>query len=151
MAAFGYFISWWFESARLSNPWMILLLMAAVSYCVFRGFMSWYLFLQCEHPEWTEAPAGLSVDVFVPAYDEPASLVERSLRAAKAMQYPHRTFLLDDGDRDELMELAATLDVGYLRRKTSRDHKAGNVNNALERTSGDIVAIFDVDHVPGEN
>ena len=151
MAAFGYFISWWFESDRLSNPWLILLLVAAVSYCVFRGFMSSYLFLRCEHPEWTEAPAGLSVDVFVPAYNEPASLVERTLRAAKAMQHPHRTFLLDDGDRDELMELAATLDVGYLRRKTSRDHKAGNVNNALERTSGDIVAIFDVDHVPGEN
>ena len=46
MAAFGYFISWWFESDRLSNPWLILLLMAAVSYCVFRGFMSWYLFLR---------------------------------------------------------------------------------------------------------
>ena len=47
--------------------------------------------------------------------------------------------------------LARRLDVGYLRRERNRDHKAGNVNHALERTSGEIVAIFDVDHVPSEN
>lgn len=151
LGALAYFISWWFESGRLSNPWLLLLLAGAMLYFVLRGCFGWYIFSRSRRPEWTETPAGLSVDVFVPAYDEPASLVERTLRAAKAMQHPHRTFLLDDGDRDELMELAATLDVGYLRRKTSRDHKAGNVNHALERTSGDIVAIFDVDHVPGEN
>lgn len=151
MAAFGYFISWWFESDRLSNPWLLLLLCAAVLYCVVRGFLGWYIFLQCRRPEWSEAPAGLSVDVFVPAYDESLSLVERTLRAAKEMQYPHRTILLDDGDRDELEVLARKLGVDYLRRSTNRDHKAGNVNHALERTSGDIVAIFDVDHVPDEN
>ena len=151
VSALGYFISWWFVSDRLSNPWLILLLIAALSYCGLRGFMGWYLFLRCEHPEWIEAPDGLSVDVFIPTYDESASLVERTLRAAKAMQYPHRTFLLDDGGREEMEELARTLGVGYLRRRTNRDHKAGNVNHALELTSGEIVAIFDVDHVPDEN
>ena len=148
LAALGYFVSWWFESERLSNPWLILLLMAAVSYCVFRGFFGCFIFSRCKHDEWTEAPAGWSVDVFVPAYDETELLVEQTLQAAKAMHYPHRTFLLDDGGRDELEALARRLDVGYLRRETNRDHKAGNVNHALERTSGEIVVIFDVDHVP---
>ncbi|MEO2031335.1 MAG: glycosyltransferase [Planctomycetaceae bacterium] len=148
LAALGYFISWWFESDRLSNPWLLVLLAGAVLYCVVRGFFGCYISSRCKPDEWTEAPASLSVDVFVPAYDEPASLVERTLQAAKAMHYPHRTFLLDDGGRDELEALARRLDVGYFRRGTNREHKAGNVNHALERTSGEIVAIFDVDHVP---
>ena len=151
LAALGYFVSWWFESERLSNPWLLALLAGTVLYCVVRGFFGCFIFSRCKHDEWAEAPADLSVDVFVPAYDEPELLVEQTLRAAKAMHYPHRTFLLDDGGRDELEALARRLDVGYLRRETNRDHKAGNVNHALERTSGDIVAIFDVDHVPGEN
>ena len=54
MAAFGYFISWWFESDRLSNPWLLLLLCAAVLYCVVRGFLGWYIFLQCRRPEWSD-------------------------------------------------------------------------------------------------
>ena len=151
LAALGFFVSWWFESDRLSNPWLLVLLVGTVLYCIVRGFFACYIFSQCKHGERTEAPSGLSVDVFVPSYDEPVSLVEETLQAAKAMHYPHRTFLLDDGGRDELEALAQRLDVGYFHRGTNRDHKAGNVNNALERTSGEIVAIFDVDHIPCEN
>lgn len=151
LAALGYFVSWWFESERLSNPWLIALLAGTLLYCVVRGVLICYIFSRCTRDEWTEAPAGLSVDVFVPTYDESTSLVERTLQAVKAMHYPHRTILLDDGRRDEMEALARRLDVGYLRRETNRDHKAGNVNHALEQTSGEIVAIFDVDHVPGEN
>ena len=151
LAALGYFISWWFESDRLSNPWLLVLLVGTVLYCIVRGFFGCYIFAQCKHGEWTEAPDGLSVDVYVPAYDEAVSLVEETLQAAKAMHYPHRTFLLDDGGRPELEALAQKLDVGYLRRRTNQDHKAGNVNNALEQTSGEIVAIFDIDHIPCED
>ena len=38
--------------------------------------------------------------------------------------------------------------AGYLTRDGRKDAKAGNINAALSRTSGDVVVIFDVDHVP---
>ena len=55
--------------------------------------------------------------------------------------------MLDDGHRDEVQELAQRLGAHYLR--GPREHaKAGNLNAALEQTKGDLVAIFDTDHIP---
>lgn len=92
-----------------------------------------------------------TVDVFVTAFNEPYALVERSLRAACAMTGAHATWLLDDGDDPALERLAAALGAGYLTRDGLRDGKAGNVNAALARTEGEIVAIFDADHAPAPN
>jgi cellulose synthase (UDP-forming) len=40
------------------------------------------------------------------------------------------------------------LSAGYLTRTHRQDAKAGNINAALSRTTGDIVVIFDIDHAP---
>jgi cellulose synthase (UDP-forming) len=98
-----------------------------------------------------EAPpalSGVSVDVFVPTYDESAELVRRTLLAAKNIQYPHVTWLLDDGNRDEMRKLAAQLDCKYLARGVNANGKAGNLNHALLYSGGEFVAIFDTDHAP---
>jgi cellulose synthase (UDP-forming) len=47
-----------------------------------------------------------------------------------------------------LAALADRLGAGYLTRSDRRNAKAGNVNAALARTDGDVIVIFDVDHVP---
>lgn len=99
------------------------------------------------------APEGLSVDVFVTTYDEPVDLVLRTAIAARDMTYPHATWILDDGNRTELEVAASRVGVGYVTRGPEwegrpRFAKAGNVNNALFRTSGDLVAILDADQVP---
>jgi cellulose synthase (UDP-forming) len=70
------------------------------------------------------------------------------MRAARDMRLPHRTWLLDDGDSDELARLCEQERIGYLRRDDRRHAKAGNVNAALARTTGDYVVILDADHVP---
>ncbi|MBH0188679.1 MAG: glycosyltransferase [Nitrospira sp.] len=58
-------------------------------------------------------------------------------------------YVLDDGHRDEAKQLAAALGCGYLRRPDRPRHaKAGNLNHALRMTDGDLVAVFDVDHIP---
>src|SRR5262245_1153654 len=60
-----------------------------------------------------DAPAprpGLTVDVFVTTYNEPGEMIRRTLLAARNMEYPHQTWLLDDGNRPELRKLAAELD-----------------------------------------
>ncbi len=92
-----------------------------------------------------------TVDVFIPTYNEPLAVVRATVLAAKAMDWPaHKlnVYLLDDGRRPEFREFAARVQVGYITRPDNTHAKAGNLNNALARTKGEFVAIFDCDHVP---
>ena len=87
-----------------------------------------------------------SVDVFLTAYDEPLEMLRRNLQAALDIEYPHTTYLLDDGGRPEVEALAAELGARYIARPGQQDFKAGNVNYGLQRSDGELVAIFDADH-----
>ncbi len=111
-----------------------------------------------------------SVDVYVPSYDESADLVAATLAAATTMDWPAdklRVHLLDDGGtvqkrsaadpvaaaaaearHVEMKALAESLGAIYLTREKNVSAKAGNLNAALEHTSGDLIAIFDADHAP---
>jgi len=91
------------------------------------------------------------VDIFVTVVDEPLSILRRTLIGCVNQDYPkdrYRVHVLDDGQRDEIRALAASLNCGYIRRADRQHAKAGNLNHALQKTSGEIIAIFDVDHVP---
>ena len=91
------------------------------------------------------------VDIFVTVVDEPLSILRRTLIGCVNQDYPkdhYRVHVLDDGQRDEIRALATSLNCGYIRRADRQHAKAGNLNHALQRTSGEIIAIFDVDHVP---
>ncbi|MGC6513610.1 MAG: glycosyltransferase [Myxococcota bacterium] len=90
-----------------------------------------------------------SVDVFVPTYSEPVDIVRRTLVSAMAMDYPNkRVYLLDDGRRQEMRDLAEEVGCSYLDRPDNRHAKAGNINAALPRTEGAFIAFFDADHAP---
>jgi cellulose synthase (UDP-forming) len=113
--------------------------------------LAWVLYLCARHR--SDSPAlemvdGLAVDVYVTACGEPLPLVERALKAAVALEGTHSTWLLDDGDDPALAALADASGAGYLTREGNRDRKAGNINAAFARTRGDLIVIFDVDHVP---
>jgi cellulose synthase (UDP-forming) len=92
-----------------------------------------------------------TIDVFITAFGEEPEMVRRTMRAARDMELPHRTVLLDDGDSDELRRIAAEEQVDYLRRPGGLHAKAGNVNAGLARTDGEYIVIFDADHVPEPN
>jgi cellulose synthase (UDP-forming) len=143
-----YYFAWWFEQEHIFHPALFILFVAAVIYTVVQVYCAWYIFLHAKHVRSREAPPGLSVDVFVPTYDEPLWLVERMLRAAIAIRYPHQTYLIDDGHKTAYRELAERLGARYLSRPTNEDNKAGNVNYALMHSPGEFVAIFDIDHAP---
>ena len=102
------------------------------------------------HREPPPAPPGLSVDVFIPTYDEPDDVVRRTVLAALAIRYPHETWLLDDGERPEMEELARETGCRYVGRTDHRDAKAGNLNHALSLSSGEFIALFDADHVASQ-
>jgi len=94
-----------------------------------------------------EPPVGLTVDVLIPTYNEELHLVRATAVAARSLEYPHETWILDDGRREEMRRLAEELGVGYLTRPDNTHYKAGNLNSALAQTSGDVVLILDADHV----
>ncbi len=110
-------------------------------------FMTWRLTERKSLP----APKGLSVDVFITTINEPLSILRRTLVNAINMTYPHQTWLLDDGNRPEMENLANELGCNYLARSDNADAKAGNLNHALQHSKGDFIAVFDADHSPSEN
>jgi cellulose synthase (UDP-forming) len=91
---------------------------------------------------------GRSVDVYVCTYDEPIEVVSATLAGCRALTYPHTTYLLDDGRRAEMEELAKLAGARYLIRPDNSHAKAGNINAALPRTEGELVLMLDADHVP---
>ncbi|MFC0284010.1 UDP-forming cellulose synthase catalytic subunit [Camelimonas abortus] len=111
-----------------------------------------------------------TVDVFVPSYNEDPSMLALTLSAARAMDYPRdklTVWLLDDGGTDQkcsdrdpekaaqarqrratLQALCAEIGARYLTRARNERAKAGNMNNGLQHSSGELVLVLDADHVP---
>jgi cellulose synthase (UDP-forming) len=129
--------------ARLWS-WTFLLLESYAAVCCFLFYAT---VLDCRPRNVPPARAGLRIDVLVCTYNEPLALVRQTLRCALALHHPHRTWLLDDGNRGAARALAEELGCGYLAREHNTDYKAGNLNNALARTDGDLVVVLDADHL----
>ncbi len=90
-----------------------------------------------------------SVDVFIPTYNESIKMVRRAVLACRGMDYPNKTiYILDDGRRPAMADLAVELGVNYLARPDNLHRKAGNLNYALAHSHGDLVAVFDCDFIP---
>lgn len=93
-----------------------------------------------------------TVDVMVCTYGEPVSVLYRSLVGCNGIDYPKKTvYLCDDGNRPEMRDLAQLLGVRYISRAENTHAKAGNLNNALTQSTGELVLVFDADHVPCRN
>ena len=93
-------------------------------------------------------PFDTIVDIYIPTYNEDISVLKKTALGCKNIRYPHRTYILDDGNRPELAKIAAEWGCGYITRKERAHAKAGNLNHALQLTNGKFVAIFDADCVP---
>ena len=104
----------------------------------------------------TSAPASTwpTVDVFIPTYNEPFDVLERTIVGALALDYPKdklRIYVLDDKRRDWLREFCERKGVTHVTRPDNLHAKAGNLNSGLKVSQGDLVAIFDADFVPFRN
>lgn len=88
-----------------------------------------------------------TVDVFIPVYGEPVHEVADTALAAKNIFGKHKTYILDDGESDDMKSMAERVGVGYIRRPTHEHAKAGNINYALAQTTGEFFVIFDADFV----
>lgn len=90
----------------------------------------------------------VTVDVFITTYGEPVETIRATATAARSVRGKHETWILDDGRSPEVEALAAELGVHYLTRPDNLGAKAGNINHALSRTTGDYFVILDADFVP---
>ncbi|KQQ65539.1 cellulose synthase [Pseudomonas sp. Leaf127] len=92
-----------------------------------------------------------TVDLLIPTYNEDLSIVRGTVYAALGIDWPHdklRISILDDGKRESFKQFAAEAGVNYITRTDNKHAKAGNLNRALGQLTGELIAIFDCDHVP---
>ena len=92
-----------------------------------------------------------TVDIFIATYNEDFDVLEKTILGAIGVEWPEdrRTvFVLDDGKRDWLAKYCASKGVTYLTRPDNSHAKAGNINAAIARTSGDFFMILDADFIP---
>jgi cellulose synthase (UDP-forming) len=145
-----WYLSWLLQGRRVGEPVLFGLLVAAEAFNLFQALGFWWtcsrqrlrggLMPRGEPPE---------VDVLIPVYDEPLSVVEPTLAAATALRGADVTvWLLDDGARPEMAVLAGRYGSQYLRRRDRTGAKAGNLNHALARNDAPYVVVLDCDHVP---
>lgn len=93
-----------------------------------------------------------SVDIFITTYNESPNILTRTVMGCQLLNYDKKTvYLLDDGHRKKIKELSKNLGCEYISRATNLYAKAGNINNALSKTSGDLIVIFDADFIPTNN
>ncbi|BCW64559.1 glycosyltransferase family 2 protein [Arthrobacter sp. StoSoilB22] len=150
------YVAWrWMASLNWDAWWIAVPLVLAETYSLIDvmlfGLTVWNIKFRKPPPP---APADATVDVFITTYNEPLDLVMTTALAAKDIRWPHSTWILDDGNRPEMRELAESNGIGYVTRTADwtpdmpRHAKAGNLNNALMLTSGEYLLILDADQIP---
>jgi cellulose synthase (UDP-forming) len=91
-----------------------------------------------------------SVDVFLPTAGEDIALLKNTYMYVDRLEWRGdlNVYVLDDADRAEVRELAANHGYGYLARPGSEFKKAGNLQYAYSRSTGEHILILDADFVP---
>ncbi len=140
-----------------------LLLFAAELYAIMTLFLSYFQTLKLRERKPVDLAAfpkeqWMSVDIYIPTYNEDVEIVRKTALGALAIDYPEekkRVYILDDGRaekyrarRNALQLMCEELGCTMLTRDNNDHAKAGNINTALKRTSGDLVLILDCDHIP---
>jgi len=146
----AWYFGWLLQPERVGHPLLFAMLVAAELFNLAQASGFWWTITRRPRA-WRRRPLSerVAVDVMVPVYDEPIDVVEPTVAAAGAMSGARvRVHVLDDGDREEILEMAERQGVAYLRRSGSFGAKAGNVNAALGQTTAPYVLVLDCDHVP---
>jgi len=148
-----------FDLALLIPYFIVLIILAA-----YGGHRYWlvYLYYKNQKNKTTQPPSQFEdlprVTVQLPIFNE-QYVVDRLLDAVCKLNYPREKLdiqLLDDST-DETVEVARGLverykklgnPVTYIHRENRHGFKAGALENGLQSSKGEFVAIFDADFVP---
>jgi cellulose synthase (UDP-forming) len=146
------FALWWFRAEHVGNGLSFIFLSVAVWYGIGRILIGWYNFFHLEQPPSRVAPDGLPVAIFTTSSPgEPYEMFVRTLDAARAIAYPHTTYLLDDTRDPRFAGLAREKGAVHLELVGFPGAKAGKINAALQRTTEEFILVLDPDHIPLPN
>lgn len=100
---------------------------------------------------WQPSGGYPSVDVFLPTYGEGLDVLRNTYTFVAGMEWAGELniYVLDDGGRESVRELASEFGFSYIVRP-NRGHmkKAGNLQYAFANTTGDQIVILDADFSP---
>jgi cellulose synthase (UDP-forming) len=95
------------------------------------------------------------VDMLIATHNESTELLYKTANACTRLDYPDKSlvhvYICDDNDRPEMAALAGRLGVGYFGLSGNKQAKAGNLNNALSKTSSPLVVVVDADMILRKN
>jgi cellulose synthase (UDP-forming) len=149
LAALVFYFHWWLSYVGIAIRWLAILLAFVALYNWSQLLLAWVLYWQARRrPQVHGLQPGVTVDLFLPIYNEPLPVIERAMRAAMQVRGRNEVWVLDDGNDEAAARLAQELGARYRRRAVRKDAKAGNINAALPESTSDLVAIFDIDHAP---
>jgi cellulose synthase (UDP-forming) len=164
-AAIALFLYSWFQLPAWGvHPFVMVLLFGILAVFLINNLGRWWILPSMKKPRMVSATPGwkvAAVTTFVPGI-EPLEVIEDTLKALVALDYPHDTWVLDEGNDDQVKQLCAAIgafhfsrlhyphyqtEVGMFRKAS----KHGNYNAWLHEVGFeryDIMAAFDPDHVP---
>lgn len=167
-ASIALFVAYWGTLSDIgAHPVLYAMASAGVAYLIGVWIGPWLSLPRMRRPVPMEAPTGLRIAVvttFAPA-DESTDLLEQTLAAMVALDYPHDTWVLDEGDSPAVRALCARLGAYHFTRRGRAEYeraegrfaartKFGNLNAWLaepESAEYDVLASFDPDHIPERN
>lgn len=167
LATIAFLLSWFRLEAWNEYPVMLFVLLVTVLLILGNIQGGWFLLPKMRKPRPLEARPGWKVGVvttIVPDI-EPLCLLENTLEALVALDYPHDTWVLDEGDDERVKELCLKRGAFHFSRKHRSQYqtesgcfrkatKYGNYNAWLHEIGFEqyeFVAAFDPDHVPARN
>jgi cellulose synthase (UDP-forming) len=156
--------SWFANPEWIGHPVILLVVTALLLIVIVACLGRWFLLPFMSRPEPVPAKPGRKVAMvttFVPGA-EPLEMLEATVGAMAACDYPHDTWVLDEGDDPQVRQLCARLGAHHFTRKHSINHqtsggrfqsasKHGNYNSWLHETGFaryEFISVFDPDHVP---
>lgn len=158
------YFSWWLRPGQSDHMVLFNLLFLGEIYHLIMAWTFWYTIRpasQAVPPD--EAALSESfrtyalptIDIYITVCGEPEDLVRENILAAKKLNYPRlNIYVLNDGrvakkdNWPEIDKLTRSLGARPLTRTIPGGAKSGNINHALNQTSGDLIAVFDADMIP---
>ena len=168
LTSIGLFAAYWFGLPNIGeHPVLYALASAGVFYLIGVWLMPWLALDRMRRPVPVAPAPGwrvAAVTTFTPP-TESIEMLEQTLAALVALEYPHDTWVLDEGDEPAVRALCERLGARHFTRSGRPEYQApngplaartkfGNFNAWLaqpESAGYDLLAAFDPDHVPERN
>lgn len=144
-----FLFAWLLRPAHVAFAPLYWVLMFTLFFMALKILHEWSHYFYITVPKTPDCERIYTVDVlttFCPG--EPYEMMEETLKAIKAIRYPHESYLCDEANDPYLKKLCEELGVHHVTRKDRENAKAGNINNALKQATGELCVILDPDHVP---